>query len=132
MPAAAACRVLRFPMQSKAPTVDAYLAGFSGDDRVTLTRLRELIRRHLGGAGESMEYGMPTYRAGADMLCAFNRQKQYFALYVDPEVLAQHRKALKGLDCGKSCIRFRTADALPWETAEAILRACAAAAKRRS
>jgi uncharacterized protein YdhG (YjbR/CyaY superfamily) len=79
-----------------------------------------------------MEYGMPTYRAGADMLCAFNRQKQYFALYVDPEVLAQHRKALKGLDCGKSCIRFRTADALPWEAAEAILRACAAAAPRRS
>jgi uncharacterized protein YdhG (YjbR/CyaY superfamily) len=119
-------------MQSKAPTVDAYLAGFAGDELATLTRLRDLIRRHLRGATESMEYGMPTYRTGKDMLCAFNRQKQYFALYVDPGVLAKHRRSLKGLDCGKSCIRFRTAEKLPWEAAEEILRACAAAAGGRS
>jgi uncharacterized protein YdhG (YjbR/CyaY superfamily) len=113
-------------MQSKARTVDEYLAGVpDAGEREFLGRLRALIVKELPGATESMAYGMPTYQKDKDMLCAFNRQKNYFSLYAKPDAIAAHAHELKGLDCGKSCIRFRRTEELPWPTARQIIRACA-------
>ena len=81
-----------------------------------------------------MQYRMPCYGTGDATVGAFNRQKQYFALYLNPAAVAPHRAALKkrGLDCGKSCIRFRKPGHLPLALAEKLIRGAAKLAKAKS
>jgi uncharacterized protein YdhG (YjbR/CyaY superfamily) len=108
-------------MQSKAKNVDAYITEAPEDRKPALTRLRALIRQVAPDAVESMGYGMPTYAVG-EMLFAFASQKGYLALYVcETAVVEKHRGRLGKLDCGKSCIRFKKPDQIPWDVISDIL-----------
>lgn len=71
-----------------------------------IEKLDRLIRSAAPRASGSMRYGMPTYEV-ASRTVALNAQKNYFSFYADPEIVERHRTALKGLDIGKCCIRFR-------------------------
>jgi uncharacterized protein YdhG (YjbR/CyaY superfamily) len=70
---------------------------------------------------ENLEYGMPTYWTGEQVLCAFASQKHHISLYLDVDLLASHRAAFGKLNCGKSCIRFTSLDKVPLDTVAAIL-----------
>lgn len=111
-------------MQSKAPTIAAYIAELSPRERVVIEALDRLVRSSLPGVIGAMKYGMPTYEA-AGRLIAFNAQKNYFSFYADPECVRRHRRELGALDVGKSCIRFQKLepsllDALAKITAEYV------------
>ncbi|ODT88593.1 DUF1801 domain-containing protein [Phenylobacterium sp. SCN 70-31] len=96
-------------VQSKAATVDDWLETVEPARRPVLEAVRAAALRNFPGLTEGMRYGMPTYAKDVttDPAFAFNSQKQYISLYVSPRVHAQNAEALKGLDAGKSCIRFR-------------------------
>ncbi len=116
-------------MKSGAATVDAYLAELPEDRRATLTALRALIEKHTPSTVEkSMQYGMPVYSLDGEMLFAFAAQKNYLALYGCGGVFDDFRTELGKLNCGKSCLRFRSEKELPLALAERIL---VAALKRR-
>ncbi|PZQ65789.1 MAG: DUF1801 domain-containing protein [Phenylobacterium zucineum] len=109
-------------VQSKAATVDDWLAEADPARAPTLARIRESAVRNLPGLTEAMRYGMPAYgRPGQDPAFAFNSQKQYISLYVSPRVHALHAEALKGLDAGKSCIRFRKPEQIDFELLDRML-----------
>ena len=108
-------------MQSKAATVAAYLAELPADRKAALTKIRALIRKAAPESTEEMQ-GMPAYTMGGEMLCAFASQSNYMALYVcDTAVVEKHRRGLKKLSIGKSCIRFKSLDDLPLDVAATIL-----------
>ena len=111
-------------MQSDLETVPAFLKSLPEDRRKALTGLRRVIRAVAPELRESMRYGMPTYEdAAGEPLIAFNSQRQYMALYIcRPGVLKAHRAELKGLSCGKGCVRFRRMEQLPIEVAESLVR----------
>lgn len=94
---------------SNSATVDAYLGEVDPVRAPVLRQVRDLAVKHFGLASERMAYGMPAYvREGDEApVFAFNSQKQYISLYVSPRVHPLHSDALKALDAGKSCIRFR-------------------------
>jgi uncharacterized protein YdhG (YjbR/CyaY superfamily) len=54
-------------------------------------------------------------------LCALASQKHYMSLYMDAQLVEQHRAELAGLSVGKSCIRFKKLEDLPLHVIEAIL-----------
>jgi uncharacterized protein YdhG (YjbR/CyaY superfamily) len=110
-------------MISAAPTVDAFLKTLAPDEQAVFAQLRKWLRSDQAVA-ESMEYRMPTYKIGAAMVGAFNKQKQYLCLYVNPAAADRHRAALKAakLDCGKSCIRFKKPGQLPLDLAEQMIK----------
>lgn len=108
-------------MQSKAENISEYIATLPNNERETITQLDQLVRAALPSAAASMKYGMPTYEIQNRYL-ALNAQKQYFSLYVDPELLSQHRVKLKDLSVGKSCIRFKRLDQLPIRVLKTILK----------
>jgi len=110
---------------SKAKTVDAFLAGLPAEERAVFEKVRAMFRKGEPGVVESMAYGMPSYKVGEQSVGAFNHQKQYLCLYVNPEAVDPHRKALKALklDCGKSCIRFKQPEQLPLDLAEKMIAA---------
>lgn len=122
-------------MQSKATTVDAYLAELPAERREAIGQVRQVILDNLPtGYREGMQYGMigyfvphELYPAGyhvdpKEPLCfvALGSQKNHMALYMMCQYVAGSEKAFraawaktgKKLDMGKSCIRFKRVDDL--------------------
>jgi uncharacterized protein YdhG (YjbR/CyaY superfamily) len=97
-------------MQSKALTVDDYLAEAPADRREALERIRALAREHLPQHVEVMQYGMIGYQRDGAPEVSVASQKQYLALYIGGGVYERHPERMQGHDYGKSCLRFRRMD----------------------
>jgi hypothetical protein len=118
-------------VQSKATSVEAYLAELPQDRRETLQAVREVILENLDNEfEEGMQYGMigyyvphsvypPGYHCDPRQPLPFTclgAQKNHMALYMmslygDPNQLkwfeTEWRKSGKKLDMGKACLRFK-------------------------
>lgn len=121
-------------VQSKAATVDEYLAELPEERRAVVTRMRDLIRKNLPkGYQEEVGYGVicygvplsrypDTYNKQPLSYIALAAQKSHYSLYLmgaymDPQQMAALEEAFedagKKLDMGKSCLRFKKLDDLP-------------------
>lgn len=126
-------------VQSSASTPAAYLDELGPGRREAVSRLRETLLEHLpDGFEETMSYGMigyvvphslypAGYHCNPELPLPFLNlasQKQYVALYhmglyADDGLLAWFREAWEArapakLDMGKSCIRFRNTEHIPY------------------
>ena len=108
-------------MTEKTHEVDAYLGGLEPERRAALEQLRALVFETVPDAVETMRYRMPTYELD-DVVCSFASQKHYMSLYMDVDLAEKHKGALKHLDVGKSCIRFKHIQDLPLDTVTQILK----------
>lgn len=86
-----------------------------------LQRLRAFLKEQLPDAIEDMQYNMPTYSKDGQVVVAMASQRHHMSLYMDMELVEQHRSELGDLNCGKSCIRFKRLDELPLEVIGRIL-----------
>jgi len=127
-------------MQSTATTPDAYLETLPDDRKSAMTKLREVIKANLPeGFQEGMGYGMmgysvphSTYPNGYHCdpkqplpFLGIASQKNFIAvyhmgIYSDKDLydwfVAEYPKHVKTkLDMGKSCIRFKKMDTIPYE-----------------
>ena len=127
-------------MQSKATTVDQYMAELPEDRIEAMTKLRKEILKNLPkGFQETMGYGMITYVVPhslypdgyhckpADPLpfVSVASQKNFIAfyqmgIYSDPKLLEWFTKEYPKhtdakLDMGKSCIRFKKPEKIPFK-----------------
>jgi uncharacterized protein YdhG (YjbR/CyaY superfamily) len=117
-----------------ATTAADYLAQLPEDRRAVVSAVRKLVKRHLPkGYEEHAAWGMLTYsvplaRSGptynGQPLCyaGIAAQKNHYALYLmgaymDPALTKRLQDAFKAagkkLDMGKSCLRFKSLDAIP-------------------
>lgn len=127
-------------MQSKAATPDAYVSEIPEERQKAFTKLRSVIKKNLPkGFSETMGYGMmgwvvPHSKYPAGYHCnpkdplpfmGIASQKHFIAIYhmgvyANPALLkwftTAHAKASpKKLDMGKSCIRYKKPDDIPFE-----------------
>ena len=127
-------------MQSTATTPQEYMESLPDDKKRVMSKLRKAILDNLPkGFSETMAYGMlgyviphslypPGYHCDPKLPLPFisiASQKNFVALYhmgiySDPELLewfvTEFPKHTKGkLDMGKSCIRFKKMDDIPYE-----------------
>ena len=124
-------------MQSRAKTVQQYLASLPEERRATVSAVRDVIRRNLPkGYEEGMQYGMigwhvphSIYPAGYHCdprqplpFAGLAAQKNYVSLYlhsiygIDEErrrFAEEWTRSGKKLDMGKACIRFQRLDDVP-------------------
>jgi regulator of protease activity HflC (stomatin/prohibitin superfamily) len=127
-----------------ATTADEYVAKLPDDRRDAIAKVRDVVNANLpAGYQEGILYGMigwyvplarfpETYNGQPLGIAGLASQKGYMALYLngvysDPAIAAWFRgafaKAGKKLDMGKSCVRFKSIDALPLDViAETIRR----------
>lgn len=109
-------------MQSKAATVSEYLDALPPERQAALRRLRSACLSAMPDAIEGMTYGMPTYARGGKVEIAFASQKQYIALYVmKAGVVAANNEAFKGLNVGKSCVRFPNPERMDFALIDKLL-----------
>jgi hypothetical protein len=123
-------------MQSKAKTVDEYIASLPADRAEDVRKVRKLILSNLpDGYREGIGWGMIVYEIPLERhsdtyngqplgYVALAAQKHYLALYMMnmygeeggvEKFKDEYRKAGKKLDMGKSCIRFKKFEDLPAE-----------------
>ncbi len=82
-----------------------YINSIEGKQKQLLISIRELIQSVAPEAEEYIEYGMLGYGEVANLAA----QKNYVSLYVSPKALVEFKKKHPGANCGKSCLRFRSA-----------------------
>lgn len=126
-------------MISQAKTPDEYVASLEGERKEAIEKLRSVINKNLPkGFKECMNYGMLGYVVPHDLypsgyhcdpklplpFAALAAQKNaisfyHMGIYAQPEVMAwfeqeypKHSKSK--LDMGKSCIRFKKLDQIPF------------------
>lgn len=127
-------------MISKALTPDQYIEELPEDRVEAITKLRKVINDNLPkGFKEEMSYGMIGYVVPHEIypsgyhctpnlplpFMSFASQKNsinfyHMGIYTEPEILnwftAEYPKHSKAkLDMGKSCIRFKKPDQIPFE-----------------
>lgn len=127
-------------MKIEANSPDEYIQNVPDDRKAAMTKLRETIQQNLGeGFEEAMSYGMIGYVVPHDLypggyhcdpklplpFISIASQKNFVALYhmgiyADPELMKwfteEYPKHVKTkLDMGKSCIRFKKIDQIPYE-----------------
>jgi Domain of unknown function (DU1801) len=127
-------------MQSKAKTVDEYIAEIPADRQQAMQELRKVIKKNLSkGFQETMNYGMMGYsvphsKYPAGYHCnpkdplpfmGIASQKNsiniyHMGIYADPKLFKwfqeAHAKASpKKLDMGKSCIRYKKPEDIPFK-----------------
>ena len=126
-----------------AATVDGYLAKLPADRREAIAKVREVVSDNLpDGFEEGVQYGMiswyvplarypDTYNGQPLAIASLASQKGHMALYLlgvygDEALAAWFRdafaKAGKKLDMGKSCVRFKSLDALPLDVIGEVIR----------
>jgi uncharacterized protein YdhG (YjbR/CyaY superfamily) len=109
-------------VSSKATTVAKFLAEADPERRPALIAFRKLIRQAAPNALESMQHGMPCYTSGRACF-GFTAQKHYLSFYVcDVELIEKYAHELRGLDCGKSCLRGRKLEHFPLDVLAQIVR----------
>lgn len=126
-------------MTSKSTSIKEYLAGVSADKAPYFNALRDTILKHIPtGFEETMSYGMIGYVVPHNLFPAgyhcnpslplpfvnIAAQKNFIALYhmgiyINSELLTWFEKeypkhSQTKLDMGKSCIRFKKADQIPY------------------
>ena len=127
-------------MQSKAATVDQYLQELPADRQNALNRLRKEIKANLpGGFQEVTAYGMIAYVVPHSLypngyhcdpktplpFMNISSQKNFIAIYhmginADKKLLEWFvkeyaQKVTTKLDMGKSCIRFKKMEPIPYQ-----------------
>lgn len=127
-------------MQSKATTPDAYIAELPEDRQKAITELRKVIKKNLPkGFKEEMNYGMigyvvphskypAGYHCDPKMPLPFLNiasQKNFIAvyhmgMYANPKLLqwfaeAHAKASSKKLDMGKSCMRYKKPEDIPYK-----------------
>jgi len=127
-------------MQSKATTVDQYMAELPEERQKAMAQLRKVIKKNIPkGFKEEMNYGMVGYvvphsKYPAGYHCnpkdplpfmSVASQKNFIAIYhmgiyANPKLLkwftdAHTKASSKKLDMGKSCIRYKKPEDIPYE-----------------
>lgn len=127
-------------MQSKATTVESYINDLPEERKSAFLELRKVILKNLPkGFFEGISYGMIGYFVPHSIypngyhcdpiqplpFLSMASQKNFIALYhmgiyMNPTLMdwftAEFAKRVKGkLDMGKSCIRFKKLDAIPFD-----------------
>jgi len=127
-----------------AATVDEYLAKLPEDRRAVVSAVRKMVKKHLPkGFQERASWGMigwevpltksgPTYNGQPLCFAGIAAQKHHYSLYLtsaymDPVISKRvqdvFKAAGKRLDMGKSCVRFRSLDAIPLDDLGPIIAA---------
>jgi uncharacterized protein YdhG (YjbR/CyaY superfamily) len=109
-------------MQSDAKDVATYLQELPRERQECLRTLRNLCRSTLTGYDEGMDYGMPCYKKNGSVQVAFASQKNYISLYIlKAAVVNANRQLLKGLNVGKSCIKYTKPDRVDFSIVKKLL-----------
>ena len=108
--------------QTKATTVDAYIAEFPKSTQQLLKAVRKAITTAAPDAVESISYGMPGYKLHGKPLVYFGGYEQHIGFYATPSGHAAFDKALSKYKQGKGSVQFPIDEPMPLELITRIVK----------
>ena len=92
--------------KSAAPKdIDEYIAGFPGDVREMLEKIRSTIRKAAPGAEETIKYSMPTFTLNGNLI-HFAAYKKHIGLYPVPRGAEEFKNRLSAYEGEKSTLKL--------------------------
>jgi uncharacterized protein YdhG (YjbR/CyaY superfamily) len=105
------------------PTFDEYLADVPEPQKTELERVRQVVRRAVPDAEESVSYGMPAFKYKRRPLLGFTMSKNHLSVFpFSPGAVDAARDALAGFDLSKGTVRFTPDKPIPDAALEELLR----------
>jgi uncharacterized protein YdhG (YjbR/CyaY superfamily) len=102
------------PAESKASSVQAYVAKSPVESRKALKELRTLIKRAAPGATEKISYGIPTFDLDGHYLVYLAAWRKHISLYpVTGGVAREFKEEIKPYRTGKGTLQFPLAQRIP-------------------
>jgi uncharacterized protein YdhG (YjbR/CyaY superfamily) len=102
-------------------SVDEYIAAQPKAARALLTRVRNVIRKAVPGAEESISYKIPAYKLDGRVLIYFAAWKEHWSLYPSTKrVVAAFKDELTPYELSKGTIRFPLSEPVPAKLIAAI------------
>lgn len=96
-------------------TVEAYIAGFPEAVRSRLEAVRNVIRREVPEALESIKYGIPTYVLNHKNLVHFGGYSRHVGFYPSPAAIRHFKPDLAGFATSKGTVQFPLDQPMPLE-----------------
>jgi len=93
-------------------SVDEYIAGFPEDIRKKLEEMRSILKKAAPGAGETINYGVPTLTLGGNLV-HFGGFKNHIGFYPAPSGIEAFKKELSVYEGAKGSIKFPVDKPLP-------------------
>jgi uncharacterized protein YdhG (YjbR/CyaY superfamily) len=105
-------------------TVEQYLQSAPPEARAALEMVRKTIRATAPTVSETIQYGVPTYKAGKSPLVSFAFTPRHCAFYVmSAGVMASFARDLAQFDTAPTAIRFKPEAPIPISLVRAIVKA---------
>lgn len=114
----------------KPKSVEAYLEGFTGEERAAIEKLRTTIAAAVPAAEEGITYSMPGFKLGGKGLVCYAGFKDHYSFFpMSGAAIDAHREELGDRVTGKGTIRFEYGERLPvglvkkvvkWRVAELV------------
>ena len=104
-------------------SVDRYIAGFTGEARQRLEKVRRLIAENAPYAIEKMSYGVPSFQLNTNRI-VYAAFKNHLGLYPGPSAIQAFSEHLKDYPTSEETIRFAFDEPMPYDLVVKITRFC--------
>jgi uncharacterized protein YdhG (YjbR/CyaY superfamily) len=120
-------------MKADHKSVDDYIARQPPAAQPVLRRIREIVRKALPRAEETISYGVPTYKEHGTYVVYFAGFKQHYSLFpVTDPIAAAYKGDLTPYKVSKGTLRFSYSDPVPVKLIQGVVKVLAAAAAERA
>jgi len=107
--------------KQKYKTIDEYIAGFPGDIRVVLEKLRQVIKSAAPEAVETISYSMPAFKLNG-ILVYFAAFKNHIGFFPTASGVEAFKQDLTAYETSKGTIRFPLDKPVPFDLVEKIVK----------
>lgn len=101
-------------------TIDEYIQGCPENVQPILLKIRDIIRKAVPEAKESISYGMPAFKLSGQPLVYFGAWKEHIGFYATPKGHAAFHEELSKYQGAKGSVQFPLDQPMPYELIEKI------------
>lgn len=109
-------------MTKERTAVDDYIHSFSGEAKVRLEVMQELVRAEVPDAQESMAYGLVGYKLKKRPLVYFGGFAHHIGFYATPNGHEAFKEEFSKYKQGKGSVQFPLSKELPLELIRRVVR----------
>jgi uncharacterized protein YdhG (YjbR/CyaY superfamily) len=106
--------------KSRPKTIDEYIAGFPEDVRFILEKIRLIIREAAPESFETMNYGIPTFVYGGNLV-HFAAYKKHIGFYPAPSGIEKFKEELAAYEWAKGSVQFPLEKPIPYDLIRKIV-----------
>lgn len=108
--------------RQKFTTIDEYIESFPQSTKIILEKVRQVIKKTVPQANETISYQIPAFKLNAKYIIYFAGFTKHISLYPAPREHKDFKEELKNYKGGKGTVQFPLDRALPWKLIERIVR----------